>query len=316
MKHTRAFRPRVVAAAIAAAVLAASCSSAPKAPPIVLETRNQAAQFVLLGAKALREGQTASARTFYTEAYRLYTATDDAEGRIRALDGLGRLPEASAADLWRTAAEVAADSADAKLVALASLLDAELKLRSADEADLRRALETARGGARILSDQSRDSARALRLAGAAAKALNDYPLALDLLDQAAGIDLKDKAFIEYASDRYIAASVHSKAGDYPAARAALQDALESDRRAEHPAGIGGDYFAHGLIAEKTGDASAASRYFGRAAEVFRAARLDDRAAEAESRRNAVAQGAESAAQGAENPGQGAGTATPPEGAVK
>ncbi len=299
MEQTRASRLVALLAAVIATIIVAACSSAPKAPPIVLETRNQAAQFVLLGAKALREGQMASAKTFYTEAYRLYTATDDAEGRIRALDGLGRLPGASAADLWRTAAEVAADSGDVKLVALASLLDAELKLRSADEADVRRALETARGGARILSDLPRDSARALRLAGAAAKALNDYPLALDFLDQAAGIDLKEKAFIEYASDRYVAASVHSKAGDYPAARAALQDALASDRRAEHPAGIGGDYFALGLIAEKSGDAAGAARYFGRAAEVFRAARFDDRAAEAESRRELAAQGAEGAAQGAE-----------------
>lgn len=292
MNSTRALR---LAFAVLTATLMFSCSSAPKAPPIVLETRNQAAQFVQLGAKALRDGTLASARTFYTEAYRLYTATDDAEGRIRALDGLGRLPEADTAELWKTAARVAIDSGSQRLIALAALLDCELKLRSTDAADVRKALDVARGGAKFLSDKPQDRARALRLAGAAAKALNDYPTALDLLDEAAGIDLKEKAFTEYASDRYLAASIHSKAGDYRSARLALQEALVSDRRAEHPAGIGGDYFALALIAEKTGDAAMAAGFFARAAEVFRAARLEDRALEAERRRDAATQG--SAVQG-------------------
>ena len=283
MKNARSTR---IAVAVFSTTLFFSCSSAPKAPPIVLETRNQAAQFVQLGAKALRDSAVASARTFYAEAYRLYTATDDAEGRIRALDGLGRLPEADTAELWRNAARVADDSGDQKLVALAGLLDAELKLWSGDESDARKALVQARASAKILSDQPKDRSRALRVAAAAAKATLDYPTALALLDEAAGIDLKERAFVEYASDRYLAASIHSKAGNYAEARAALMDALDSDRRAENAAGIGGDYFALALVAEKSGDAATAAGYFARAADVFRAARLEEKAADAEARRDA------------------------------
>jgi tetratricopeptide (TPR) repeat protein len=275
-------------AALLAALLAFSCSSAPKTPPVIYEGRNQAAQFIQLGAKALRENSMASARTFYTEAYRLYTAYDEAEGRIRALDGLGRLPDASTSELWGTASRIADESGDKKLVALSALLNAELELWKGTEDGARAALTASLSGADLLSGLSKDRARALRLAGTAAKTLGDYPAALSHLDEAAGLDRKEKAFAEHASDRYLTASVYSKAGNYTAAKSALMEALASDRRAEHAAGIGGDYYALALVEEKFGDSAVAAGYFTRAAEVFRAARFEDRALEAEQRRDAIA----------------------------
>jgi tetratricopeptide (TPR) repeat protein len=182
------------------------------------------------------------------------------------------------------------ESGDKTLIALANLLDAELQLWKGDEEGARKALAVSIAGSDVLSGMPRDRARSYRVAGAAAKALGDYPAALNYLARAADIDLKEKSYTEYASDRYLTASVHSKLGAYPAAHAALIEALNADRRAEHAAGIGGDYYALGLVAEKSGDAEMAASYFLRAADVFRAARLEEKAVEAEQRRDAVTKG--------------------------
>lgn len=278
------------AAAAALALLGAasftSCSSAPKVPPQVLTVRNEAGRLNQMGAKSLREGQIEAARDFYAEAYRLFTAADDVEGRIRALDGLGRVtPEG--VTLWDQAMRIAGESGREDLMALASLLKAEADLRSEEEPALRGALETSRRAASALSARPSDRTRALRVYGSAAKSLGLHQDALKALDEAASIDKKNRAYIEYASDRYLSASVHSKQGNYAAAVSALQDALDYDRRAENSGGIAGDYLALGIVAEKMGDREGAKLYYRRSMEVYEAARLKAKAAEAAARLQAL-----------------------------
>ncbi|HCM27851.1 MAG TPA: hypothetical protein DIC34_15145 [Treponema sp.] len=277
-----------------------SCSTAPKAPPGIYDARNEAARLIQLGAKALREASARSAAGFYAEAYRIYTAVDDAEGRVRALDGLGRLAVPDAAEtkelLWERAGRIAAESGNVQIIAVASLLSAELMLQQVAPQDgaegapkegAQEALRLADAAAVAFAKRTADKARALRIAASAAKALGDYPGALRRLEEAAGIDKKARAFIEYASDRYIAASVHSKSGDYASAEAALRDALDSDRRAEHAAGIGGDYLALAIVAEKAGMKEEALVFYMRAAETYSAARMETEAAKADTRREAL-----------------------------
>lgn len=287
---------------MAGALALSSCSSAPKkAPPGIFDARNEAARYVDLGAKALREGSSKSAAGFYAEAYRIYTAVDDAEGRVRALDGLGRLAVPGAAEtkelLWERAQRIAAESGNGAIIAVASLLTAELMLQppappgggvpESDAERLKEALRLAEAAAAALEKQGGDKARALRIAGSAAKGLGDYQGALERLAAAARLDEKARAYIAYASDRFIAASVHSKAGDYAAAEAALMDALENDRRAEHAAGIGGDYLALALVAEKAGRKDQAIAYYKRAADTYSAARMETEAANVDTRREAL-----------------------------
>lgn len=284
MAQLRSLSAAAVLAFLAAASF--SCSSAPKVPPQVLTVRNEAGRLSQMGAKSLREGQIEAARDFYAEAYRLFTAADDDEGRIRALDGLGRVtPEGIS--LWDQALRIAGESGREDLLALASLLKAEADLRSMEEALVRGALESSRRAAAVLSGRPSDRARALRVYGSAAKALGLHQDALKALDEAASIDKKNRAYIEYASDRYLAASVHSKLGNYAAAITALQDALDYDRRAENSGGIASDYLALGIVAEKMGDREGAKLYFRRSMEVYEAVRLKAKAAEAAARLQAL-----------------------------
>ncbi|MFA6508070.1 MAG: hypothetical protein WCT14_18350 [Treponemataceae bacterium] len=301
-----------------AVCLFSACSSSPKAPDAVFLVRNEATKLVGLGSKAAREGNAGESVRFYEEAYRLATSVADEEGRIAALDGLASLrmrtevsvsgavvpavasdpsstaaqidwayPPTSAAGCIALAKTVAADSGKADLIAFASISEAEAALRTGAEADKRRASELALAASAALGRRPADRSRALRVLAEAKKELGDPKGALEALADAAASDKGLKRFAEYASARYLSASIHSKSGDYAAATVALLDALEADRRAENPAGIGFDFRALGIVAEKTGDKAAAARYYARSRDVFSAARFRTDADDAEKRRAAL-----------------------------
>ncbi len=294
-----------IPAAALACLLIAACSSAPKRPEAVYERRNEAAKLVALGAKAARGGAAAQAAGYYAEAYRLSLSVADDEGRVVALDGLAGIyakggveAPASSAPEWgappatlggcvELAASVAADSGRADLAGLAALSAAEAALATGAETDARRAESIAAGAEAALAKRLSDRARALRLLGRARKALGDGTGALAAFETSAGIDARDRRFAEYAASRYLAASVLSKNGDFIGAKTALLDALAADRKAENPSGIGADYRALGMVAEKAGDRAGAARYFEAAREVFAAARFRSDAEDAERRRAAV-----------------------------
>jgi len=274
----RTFLP--LASFIALFLIFTSCSSTPKVPPQVFTLRNEAAKMIELGSKAMREGNTDTAQRLYTEAYRIYTSVDEAEGRIRALDGLGRISEGGHAQ-WDIAQRIAQEANNEVLVALASLLQAEAALDSQNQEAWVNAQETAESAATILNDKPLDKARALRIAGSASKALGAYDRALKAYNEAAALDLKNNFFTEYATDQYLIASIYSKQGEYDAAIEALWEAVKNDKRVENSSGIGDDYVALGMVAEKAGALTEAENYYTRSIEVYKAARLIDRAKEAE-----------------------------------
>ena len=293
----------------------AACSSAPKAPDGIFALRNEAASLAGFGAKALRQGIRSEALGFYEECYRMATSVDDAALRIAALDGLSKLlPESESASApavdqtpatetapdprWGRAPttakecrllaeQIAADSGSTVLGALAGLIQAEASLRRGGEGDLRQAEAAALSAVKAYAKKPAEKARALRVLAEARKGLNDTANALSALEEAASLDLKQKRFADYAADRYLAASIHSKAGNYQEARSALLQALEADRRVEHSAGMGADYRALGLVAEKEGKMAEAIRFFEFSREVFAAANFPLEAADAESRRSGL-----------------------------
>ena len=256
-----------------------SCSTAPKTPAENRTVRNEAGRLVQLGTKALREGQGAAARGYYEEAYHLFTSVDDTEGRIRALDGLGRLyPEKE--EYWDRALAIAQFSGDQELIALALLLQAERQVLSQEIAPITNQ-EGAQLAAKlqncinVLQRRPMDRARALRLYGTFLRSTGQYDEALKALNEAASIDQKEKAYIELASDNYLIASVYSKKGLYEKAREYLLIALSYDKRAENPSGIGSTYYALGIVTEKEGNTSLARAYYQRAIEIYEAIKMQD-----------------------------------------
>jgi tetratricopeptide (TPR) repeat protein len=225
-----------------------------------------------MGAKALREGSQDAARDYYTEAYRMFTMVDEPEGRIRALDGLSRFAP-NAEELRPQAVRIAQESGKDDLVALASLLQAEYELHSTDKTRIEQAAEIASHAVNLLSKRPMDKARALRIYASALKTLERYPEALKALDESAGIDKGKRAYIEYASDKYLSASIYSKTNHYSEAWTSLWEALDYDRRAENAGGIGADYLAMALVSEKQGNKEDAKKYLLRSLDVYTAARM-------------------------------------------
>jgi len=263
-----------------------ACSSAPKTPPQSLVVRNEAGRLVLLGAKALREGQSAAAREYYAEAYRMYTFVDEPEGRIRALDGLGRVPGGDF-DAWQKAQEIAQDYGDETLIALASLLIAERNISSRDPASVERAVNLLNQAIEKLGSRQNDKARALRLYGSALKQVQRYEDAIQAIKIAIDIDNKNKAFIELASDYYLLASIYSKQGDYSAAITYLTSAIDFDRRSENGSGLGSDYLALGTVYEKAGDLEKARLNYQKALDIFTAGRFTEKIEETKQRISAL-----------------------------
>jgi len=259
-----------------------SCSSAPKTPPQSLAIRNEAGRLVLLGAKSLREGYDEAAKEYYSEAYRLYTLVDEPEGRIRALDGLGRV---SGVDFnaWQKAQDLALDSGDNAMIALAGLLEAERLLLSGDIGSIEQARDILIKAIENLNGRPSDKARALRLYGSVLKQLQHYAEALQALKTAIDIDKKNKLFIELASDYYLIASVYSKQDDYSIAIEYLLQAIEYDRRAENGSGLGSDYLALGTVYEKMGNIDKARLHYKKALDIFTAGRFSEKIKEVQNR---------------------------------
>lgn len=331
---------RSLTALLAAAVLAAialsvaGCSSAPKAPDGVFVRRNEAARLSELGASALQEGTWAEAWRLYAEAYRISTAVDDAQGRFVALEGAYRAAEADPgaplksaetgkgwgspprnAEAARTlAVSVGRSGAEPELRSRASRLEAEGLLAAGDYAAAAALAAEAASG---LSRSPAEKTAALRVRARALKSSGDAAAALDALAEAASLDKAGKRFADYAADRYLAASILSKSSDYQRARMALTEALDADRRAENPAGIGSDLLALGLVAERVGEPETAAGYYAAARDVFAAARLSVAADDAEARRlSAVAAFGGGSPSGAEtgfepSDWSGAGSSAPP-----
>jgi tetratricopeptide (TPR) repeat protein len=271
---------------LCAGLFFAACSTAPKTPPQSLVLRNEAGRLVLLGAKYLREGQPAAAREYYAEAYRTYTLVDEPEGRIRALDGLGRVPGVDF-DPWQKAQEIALDSGDEALVALASLLIAERYLFSEDPVLLEKAQTVLSQAIEKLGGRQNDRARALRLYGNSLKQMQRYGEAIEAIKTAIDIDKKNRSFIELASDYYVMASIYSKQGDYSAAITYLTSAIEYDRRSENGSGLGSDYLALGTVYEKAGNLEKARVNYQKALDIFTAGRFSGKIEDVKRKINAI-----------------------------
>ncbi len=275
-------RYRIYVAIIFTSLVYISCSSAPKTPPQSLMVRNEAGRLVLLGAKSLREGQPAAAREYYAEAYRLYTLVDESEGRIRALDGLGRVPGVDF-DAWQKAQEIAAEAGDEGLVALASLLLAERQLFSGDVKDMESAEQLLSQAVTKLGSRLTDKARALRLYCNVLKQLKRYEEAVQVLKTAIDIDKNNKSYIELASDYYLLASVYSKQENYALAITHLINAVTYDRQAENGSGLGSDYLALGTVYEKAGNIELARVHYKKALDIYTAGRFTDKIEEVSKR---------------------------------
>ncbi|MDA8426218.1 MAG: tetratricopeptide repeat protein, partial [Treponema sp.] len=244
-----------LAAALAIAAAAgglASCSSAPKAPDAVYDTRNKAADYAKLGDGFMATAQYELAEKYYREALQADSSVDNLEGvskshtsLARAYLAAGKSDEArsqfaSALDYGRMAGSGPASS-------LATSGLGEVAYR---EGDKEGALKLFEGAVSLAGADGSSLAVALHDEGVVKAALGRKPEAMADLERAASINLGLKRWIELAANRYVMASLLASGNRLEEASAMALSALDADKRAENGRGIAGDLAALASLATR------------------------------------------------------------------
>jgi tetratricopeptide (TPR) repeat protein len=241
--------------ALALALLAASCSSAPKPPDAIYDAHNKAVELGKLGdgfmAKALYE----QAIRYYQDALASSSSVDDLEGVAADRVALGRAylaaGETAAAEAeYQAAAEYArmSGSSDARSSAKAGL--GEIAFARGDKAGALSLFEAAAGLASDGAKQGKALAIALHDRGVAKSALGRRDDALSDFAKAEALNLKAKRWTELGANRYAIASALSASGRTADALAAALGALEADKRAENARAIPLDLAAAASLSAK------------------------------------------------------------------
>jgi tetratricopeptide (TPR) repeat protein len=269
--------------ALAAALLLASCSTAPERPEQASDVKNRAAAAAKSGNEYYREGRYDLALQFHAQALKENQSVDNEPGVVGSYNSIGRIylavgmiDEAETQFLlaWESAERLGGES-----LFVTSINLGELQLRRADAAGALETFERVAGGP--LAGMPPDQVGLLyHNLGSAYKATGDLERALEWLQKALAVNVGAKLYEEAASDCYMIASVYSKQGDYAAAARNAELALEYDKRVENPLGVVKDLLALGRIAEKVEDHASAWDYFRRAhlAATAQGSRADTRAA--------------------------------------
>jgi tetratricopeptide (TPR) repeat protein len=262
----------------------AACSSAPPAPDAVFEKRNQASRNLESGNRHFREARYAEALEFYALALDGYTAMDDSEGRVTALNSIGKVFFLSgdvparaggvgnterAFSSYREAYSLAKRLESPRFVLQSANNLAEVHIRRGENAAALELLEDTLGQRGVRDFSSLELAVLYHNTALVLRNLERYGEALEAAMRARDMNRGAKRFGELASNYYIMSSIYFRQGVLGEARGAAGSALEYDKRMENSLGIAEDLLALGSIEEKGGDVSAAYDMYKRAFLVYR-----------------------------------------------
>jgi tetratricopeptide (TPR) repeat protein len=264
-----------------ALLFASACSSAPKGPVETRVLRNAGSAQLEIANREADRGNYEGALELLAEARRLAFSADDSDLIVRTYLSMGNAysflgKEDDAAVCWERASAEVALTGDGELAALCEIYRQRHRLSGgAPAAEIR---DRAQAALAKIKTNPLNAALAWTVIGLAEKELRRFDEAEAALKKALALH---EAHLEQAAyDWYLIASVRSVAGNYDAALAALNEALDHDRRAENGYGLGKDWLARAAILAKAGRPAEAEAARQRAAEIFTAAGFDAEAAAA------------------------------------
>ena len=285
-------------------IVMVSCSSAPKKPAAVYTDRNMAVNQLDLANRMANQGRYEDALMILGDARRLAVSVDDPPLLIRTSIAYGNLlfslgSHSEAFGHWESALVEAESSGERDLAALAHIYAARGRLMlignfaSGNEAEEIR--NQVNGFISSIRSDILAQAAGYLVLGMAEKELGRYAEAERAVRRALDIHEKNLYLEEAAYDWFFIASIFSVAGRYDDALAALQTAIDFDRRAENGFGLASSWQAMGEVYQKKSAAAVnagsdrinAVRAFLRAAEIYRAIGLYEAAQNAEARAAAI-----------------------------
>lgn len=251
--------------ALAFGLAALSCSTAPKTPDALYDTKNKAAEYSKLGDGFMATGQYDTAEKYYRDALQADSSVDNLEGVSvshaslgRVYLAVGRRDEArgeftSALDYARMAQSSAASS-----IATSGLGEVSYAAGAKEDALalFERAIVFAGKDGKSLAVALHDAAVAKAALGKGDEAMAD-------LQKAASLNLGLKRWTELAANRYVMASLLTAQNRLEEARAMALTALDADKRAENGRGIAGDLAAVASITARLGQKDGAWDYWRR-----------------------------------------------------
>ena len=273
-------------------IFSPGCSSAPKKPAEVFTERTVAENQLEMANRAAVRGHYQEALAFLLEARRLAVLTDDPQLRLRTaicrgdiLFSSGRADDAFRE--WENAGTEGDASGEKELAALSRLHAIRARLVLLDSASSSGG-PTNNAAAEELKNQlarempvfnsgSLSMAAAYVTLGMAEKYLGRWAAAEDAAKRALAIHEKGLFLEEAAYDWYLIASIRSMAGNYDAALEALKTSIAFDRRAENGSGLASTWHAMGDVYKKAGRSEESQAAYRRAAEIYRALGLEEKA---------------------------------------
>ncbi len=255
---------------VSAAVLMCACSTAPKPPDAVYETKNKAAEYAKLGDLSMAEGRYATALGYYEEALNAGSSVDDLPGVAASRVSMGRAYAAAgqnedARREYETALEYAlmGGSAAARSAAQAGL--GELEYAAGRYQAALELFEKAVASAFASTESGADKAKAVALhdRAVAKAALGETAGAKNDLAEAESLNRKAKRWSELASNRYVLASILAGEGRLEEALKSALDALDADKRGENARSIPQDLAACARLSTRLGRDADAWGYWRR-----------------------------------------------------
>lgn len=262
---------------LALIALLGACSSAPRQPKEVVETKNRASDFAGFGNRAYSQGDYAAAVTYFQQALALNLSVDNLPGVVQSLCSIGKVHVAvgrmdEAEEVLRRASRQAEALRQPSLEAQCATALAELLLQRERNADARDLLTQVLARAPELAG-TRDAAVIHHTLAVAERKLGDLDGAQAHLEIALATNRALGAAEEVASNLYVLASVLAKRGDYAGALQHALEALETDKGVENSLGIAQDLLALGIISGKLGKDEESFSYLERAHGIYSALRL-------------------------------------------
>jgi tetratricopeptide (TPR) repeat protein len=274
---------------LAAAALAAGCSSAPKKPAEIVTVRNTIVKQLDYANSIAAQGRFAEALPLAEEARRLALTVDDPPLLVRtalstgfAAFNMGQVEAAFAA--WNGALAEAEAAGDQALAALSRVYLARGQLNLMEKGrggdlpggapDLETLKNTLRAGRSALSADAFSQGLLLAVLALAEKAGRNYAAAEAALREALALHQKGLFLAEAAYDHYLLASVFSVAGRAPEAEQALREAIALDRKAENGWGLASDWRALARVYRDAGKTAQADEAARRAEAIAAALRVD------------------------------------------
>ena len=272
------------------------CSSAPRRPNEVFVIRNSAANQLNLANYNASQGRFADALLILEDAWRLVLSTDDPPLRVNTkisrggiLFSLGRYDEAQA--VWERASAEAEDSGFHILAARARIYSIRARLvylsnthpegGAAVDAEADQLGERVRQEMAVVRSDPSSLAAGYITLGMAEKQLRRWTDAENSARNALRIYERNRFLEDSAYAWFIIASIRSLSGNHDAALEALRTAISCDRRAENGFGLASSWHAMGNVYQNAGRREEALAAHRRAADIYRAIGLYDRAEELE-----------------------------------